>query len=71
MTEETEFDRWAQCQQEWRSAMWRWTTAEKCRLDEVRRAYWRGEIRYSEDSLDERRLGFGRWLVEHGRISDG
>ena len=39
------------------------------RLVSMKLRYLRGDFR--QPTLEEKRLRFARWLVEHGRLSDG
>jgi hypothetical protein len=45
------------------------SSQELTRLCALRERY-QATNQYSEMDLDERRLGFARWLVEHGRIGE-
>lgn len=46
------------------------TAEEMARLDILRQNFYL-HAEYLERVIDDRRLEFGRWLLEHGKLSEG
>lgn len=46
------------------------TAEELSRLSEMRQNY-HTHAEYLERVIDDRRLEFGRWLLDHGKITEG